>query len=254
MCAFGFKAGDSNIFCALQIMRLYLGEYKMRKIFLLLVSFFCFQSVSYAAPCYGTKMPEKNRFFGGLQTYNIFKRNLEDNLGKVKSMQHFILLSYGVYQWLSIDLKGGVGNIKQAPLDADSADYPYAFAGGYGLRLKFYDRDKLDAVLGFQHISVHPKSIHINNLKNRGILDDWQVSLLASYDCGKWAPYIGTKWSRVDYIHWVGEDRKRRMSDFTRSFGLITGFDLPVNEKLWFNLEGQFFDGTALSASLNYSF
>ncbi|MFA4843121.1 MAG: hypothetical protein WC658_04735, partial [Candidatus Omnitrophota bacterium] len=31
----------------------------------------------YAAPCYGTKMPEKHKAFLGLQTHSVFKRYLE---------------------------------------------------------------------------------------------------------------------------------------------------------------------------------
>jgi hypothetical protein len=58
----------------------------------------------------------------------------------------------------------------------------------------------------------------------------------------------------VDYIHKVGDNRKRRMSDPSKSFGLIAGFDLPLTKKIWLNLEGSAFDSEALSFSLNYSF
>jgi hypothetical protein len=109
-------------------------------------------------------------------------------------------------------------------------------------------------VFGFQHISVHPKSIHLGGIKHKGVLDDWQVSLLASYDFAKIALYPGTKWSRVDYIHWIEEDRKRTMSDLTKDVGLILGVDLPLTKKSWFNLEGQLFDGEAVAFSLNFSF
>ncbi len=208
----------------------------------------------YAAPCYGTKTPLKNKFFMGLQTHSLFKRYLEDDYGKVRSTQHLLLLSYGVYDWLSVDLKGGAGNIKQHPVGSDEVDYTSSFTGGYGLRVKFLNQDRIKAVLGFQHISVHPKSSRLGDTRHRAILDDWQWSLLVSYDFKKITPYLGTKWSRVDYIHKIEEDRKRRMSDFTKSIGLVTGFDLPITEKVWLNLEGQWFDGEALAFSVNYSF
>jgi len=215
----------------------------------LLLPFCC-----YAAPCYGTKMPGKKQFFTGLQTYNIFKRYLENELGKVRSTQHFFLLSYGVYDWLCVDLKGGAGNIKQRPLTSDEVDYTSNFAGGYGFRLKLYDKQNLKMVFGFQHISVHPKSRDLGIVKNRAILDDWQWSLLASRDFKKIIPYLGTRWSRIDYIHTVGDNRKRKMSDSTKSIGLILGLDLPLTQRSWLNLEGQLCDSEALACSVNFSF
>lgn len=232
------------------------GNYRVFIRLLLLAAsiFYLLLSCSYAAPCYGTKLPRKGEFFGGVQTHTIFKRHLEGEYGKVRAAQYFFQLSYGVYNWLSVDLKAGAGNIKQHPLGSDEADYPSSFAGGYGFRIKCYDKEKINMVFGFQHISVHPKSIHLEEIKNKAILDDWQVSLLASYDFSKITPYLGVKWSRVDYIHWLREDRKRRMSDSTKSFGLVCGFDLPLAEDIWLNSEGQFFDGEAFSFSFNFKF
>ncbi len=211
-------------------------------------------SFCYAAPCYGTKMPKKKEFFAGAQTHSIFKCYLEDEFGKVRSTQYFITLSYGVCDWFSIDLKGGAGNIKQHPVGSDEVDYASNFAGGYGLRLKFYDKENIRMVFGFQHISVHPKSTHLGDAKNQAILDDWQWSLLLSYSFKKIMPYLGTRWSRVDYIHVVGDQRKRRMSDATKSIGLIYGVDIPLSKKIWLNLEGSSLDSDAFACSINYSF
>ncbi len=207
-----------------------------------------------AAPAYGTRMPQKGGFFAGGQTHSVIRRHLEDGYGRVRSTQHFFQLSYGLVDWLSLDLKGGAGNVKQHPLDADEIDYSSSFAGGYGLRLKFYQNDKTRAVLGFQHISVHPRKEFIANMKNKAVLDDWQVSLLGSYELPLLTPYLGTKWSRLDYIHWAEANRKRKMSDMSRMFGLIGGMDIPINERVWLNLEGQAFDGEAFAFSLNYKF
>ncbi len=209
---------------------------------------------SYAAPCYGTKMPQRKELFSGLQSHTIFKRYLEDEFGKIRGAQYFLLLSYGVYDWFSIDLKGGAGNIKQHPVGSDELDYPSSFAGGYGFRLKLYTREKNKIVFGFQHISVHPKSIRIGDIRHKAILDDWQYSLLVSHDFKKLTPYLGARWSRIDYIHRIEGTRKRLMSDLTKSAGFIFGFDIPVAQKIWLNLEGQAFDSEAFAFSLNYNF
>lgn len=231
---------------------------KNLKILILSCSFaFCilsFAFVCYAAPCYGTKMPRKNRFFLGLQSYSIFKRYLANQAGKLRSAQEFLLLSYGVYDWLSIDLKGGAGYIKQHPVGNDEIDYPSYLGGGYGFRVRLYDKENVRAVFGFQHISIHPKTIYVGNVKNKAVLDDWQFSALVSYNLKKITPYLGTRWSRLDYIHWVDGNRNRVKSDLARSWGLIYGLDLPLTEKIWLNLEGSAFDSEALAFSINYSF
>src|SRR3989338_7818868 len=183
----------------------------MRKVYLLLLAGFLFflpLQVLYAAPCYGTKLPEKKKVFMGLESHSIFKRYLEDNFGKVRSTQYFLLVSYGVLDWLSIDLKGGAGDIKHHPVGSSEVDYSTSFAGGYGLRLKFIDKKMLKMVFGFQHISVHPKGKEVSGIKNRVILDDWQTSLLSSFDFKKFTPYLGVRWSRIDLIHKEAGDRK----------------------------------------------
>lgn len=226
----------------------------MRKVFLSALLIFLFISPLYAAPCYGTKLPGKNKISLGLQSHSIFKRYLEDEFGKVRSTQYLLLISYGISDWFSVDLKGGAGDIKHHPVGSSEVDYSTGFAGGYGFRLKFFDADKINLVFGFQHISVHPKSKEVNGVKNRSILDDWQTSLLGSYDFKVFTPYLGTRWSRVDFIHKQDSSRKRKMSDFTKSIGLIAGVDIPLTKKVWLNLEGNFFDSTAAALSVNYSF
>jgi len=223
-------------------------------IFSLVFALSILHSPCHAAPCYGTKMPQKRQFFIGLQNYSIYKRYLEHQNGKLRSTQDFLTLSYGVFDWLSIDLKGGAGDIKQHPIGASEVRYDTNFAGGYGLRLKLFEKNNIKSVFGFQHISVHPDSAYVGAVKNKAILDDWQTSLLVSYDFKKIVPYIGTRWSRVDYIHTQDGNRKRIMSDLGKSSGLIVGFDLPVCKKFWLNLEGSFFDSEAAAFSVNFSF
>ena len=233
---------------------------KMTKRILQIFFIFCFYiflaGQAFSAPCYGTKLPSKDQFFVGYESYNLFDRELEDSFGSVRSFQHFLLISYGATDWLSIDLKGGAGKIKQNPLSAAEVDYPSSFAGGYGFRILLIDDFFTDIkiVCGFQHISVHPRSIRLDGVKNEAILDDWQFSLLASKPIYKVTPYIGCKWSRVDYIHRVGDNRKRRMSDRTESIGLILGIDIPFFMESRLNLEGHYFDEEAVAASIFYEF
>jgi hypothetical protein len=205
-----------------------------------------------ASPCLGIKMPGKAKFSAGLQSYYIFNRYLEKEAGEVRSSQHFLLLSYGVFDWLSIDLKGGAGNIKQHPFGSVEVDYTSNFAGGYGFRLRLCDKKKLSCIFGFQHISVHPKSLHLGDVKHQAVLDDWQVSLLVGRKFGESDLYAGSQLSRVDYIHWDAGNRKRTMSDLTKNVGLVCGTDICLTEKIFFNIEGQFINTESLSFSLNY--
>jgi hypothetical protein len=226
----------------------------MKKIILFFLISFCIVSRSYAAPGYGPRMPKEKQFFAGLQTYSVFKRSLEKDYGKIRSLQNFFLLSYGVFDWLSIDLKGGAGDIKQRNRLGRDIDYSAYLAGGYGFRIRLYKGQKTKMIFGFQHISVHPSSESVDGAKHKAVLDDWQFSLLASYDCLLMTPYIGTRWSRMDNIHWIDKNRKREKSELDKSVGLIIGTDIPLGKKVWFNLEGQFIDAPAVAGSLNFAF
>ena len=226
----------------------------IKTIFLFLFVYFLIINPCYAAPCYGTRLPQKNQFFVGLQTHSVLNRYLKDTNGKMRSLQNFLLVSYGIFDWLSLDLKGGAGYIKHQPAAGQRIDYSTYLGGGYGFRIKLYDHNKTAAVFGFQHISIHPHKVHVNGRKNKAVLDDWQFSLLASYDLSLIIPYIGTKWSRMDYINWIDSVRNRVKSDTTRSIGLAVGADIPLGERIWINIEGQFFDVEAFATSLNFSF
>ncbi len=227
----------------------------MRRIFLLyLFVYFCISNSCYAAPCYGAKMPRNNQFFTGLQTYSVVNRYLINQNGKMRSLQNFVLISYGLFDWLCLDLKGGAGNIKQQSSGVERIDYSAYLGGGYGLRLRLYNSEKANMVFGFQHISIHPYKSHKDGIKRKAVLDNWQFSLLVSRPFSIITPYIGTKWSRMDYILWTNGERSRIKSDRTRNIGLIVGADIPLSKQSWFNIEGNFFDTEAFSTSLNFSF
>ena len=207
-----------------------------------------------AAPAYGTRLPEKFHLVAGGQTHAVLNRGLEDAHGEMSSLQHFLLLSFGVTDWLSLDLKGGAGDIEPDPDNGNKIQYPAFVGGGYGFRVRLYNEEKIKAVFGFQHISIHPYSVFIGDTKNKAVLDDWQFSLLGSYDLKWFTPYLGAKWSRMDYIHWAEDFRKRKQSDPDKSAGLIVGMDIPFGKRTWINVEGQFLDSQAAAVSVNYQF
>jgi hypothetical protein len=207
-----------------------------------------------AAPAYGTRLPGKFRLVVGGQTHAVLNRDLEDANGEMSSLQHFLLLSFGITDWLSLDFKGGAGDIEQDPDNGNKIQYPAYVGGGYGLRVRLYNDGRVKAVFGFQHISIHPYSVFIGNVKNKAVLDDWQFSFLGSYDL-KWVtPYAGVKWSRMDDIHWDEDFRKRKQSDPDKSAGLVVGVDIPFGKRMWFNVEGQFLDSQAVAVGANYQF
>jgi hypothetical protein len=223
-------------------------------LFLVFAVFFLTAGMGHAAPAYGTRMPGKNSFHVGGQTYWVEQRDLEGANGEMNSLQHFLLLSYGLTDWFSLDLKGGAGNTHQTPEGGETIDYPSYVGGGYGFRIRVFEKDKVKVVSGFQHISIHPYSVFVGPVKNKAVIDDWQLSFLASREFARVTPYAGMRWSRMDYIHWMEDDRNRVKSDLGRSIGMIVGMDLPVHEKAWVNLEGQFFDARAVAASIHFSF
>jgi hypothetical protein len=227
----------------------------MKKILLLVVLMSCLPLAAYAAPTYGTKMPHQMQVYGGVQSHTIFNRKLENDDGKIRSQQEFALLSLGLFDWLSLDLKGGAGNLDTVSGPQGDVNYNTFLAGGYGFRLRLYDDELNKAVFGFQHISVHPFSKMVDNIKHKVVLDDWQFSLLASHDFKVITPYIGTRFGWMNQILWTnGGNRKLDKSDMGHSVGLIVGSDIPLCKHVWINVEGQFFDATAVAGSLNFSF
>jgi hypothetical protein len=211
-------------------------------------------TVSWAAPAYGTRLPEKSHVCIGGQSYYVLERKLEQGHGEMNSLQHFLLISYGLTDWLSVDLKGGAGNIRQKPDIGHEIEYPSYVGGGYGFRLKFYEKEKKKAVFGFQHISIHPYTQVVGDTKHKAVLDNWQISWLASHEFAHAVPYAGMKWSRMDNIHWVDEERGRERSDIGKSIGFILGADIPFGRNMWMNMEGQVWDDQALAVSLNVQF
>lgn len=208
-----------------------------------------------AAPAYGTRMPERFQWFVGGQTHYVSERTLEGDHGEIRGLQHFLNLSFGVTDWLCLDVKGGAGNIRHERISGRDLAYPTFVGGGYGFRLRLYEQAKTKAVFGFQHISIHPYTRNVGEDKHKSVLDDWQLSCLVSYAVNqKWTPYAGAKVSRMDHIYWKNGERDRIKSDESRAWGMVLGTDWNVTERVWINVEAQALDVEAVSASVNIEF
>ncbi|MFA5068755.1 MAG: hypothetical protein WC300_05195 [Candidatus Omnitrophota bacterium] len=96
--------------------------------------------------------------------------------------------------------------------------------------------------------------MRLDNQKYEAVLDDWQASLLLSYNCFFITPYAGARLSRTDYINWIDSDRKRHMSDGEKAIGLIYGVDIMITDEMWLNAKAGFFDAQTIAVSLMTKF
>ncbi|MFC1624448.1 hypothetical protein ACFL28_03970 [Candidatus Omnitrophota bacterium] len=214
-----------------------------------------FSKSIYAAPAYGTHMPEVNKWIAGLEGSFIIDRDLDNDEGASSNDRYFLTLSYGIFSWLSFDGKIGVGNVDWDRNAGDNLNYSTNFAGGYGFRIKGYENEEwgVKSAIGFQHISVHPDPKNQGGVKNESIIDEWQGSFVVSKDAGNFVPYMGARYGTLDFIRRTNEvDRKRITSDET--FGVIVGSDYWLNERTKLNLEGTFLDGEELAIGISYDF
>jgi hypothetical protein len=227
----------------------------MRQGIMLIGCFFLSTALAAAAPAYGTKMPLKNELFGGLGYYRILSRDLNKDHGNMQSAQEHVLLSYGVTDWFALDLKLSIGTIRHEAADGAVIDYnDPLWGGGYGFRMRAYESGPVKAVLGFQHISIHPKTVKAPDAKHNAILDDWQGSALVSYDLKAFTPYTGVRYGTTDYIYRLNNDADRIYMAEDRRYDAVLGVDIPFGEKVWINLEGAGGAGTALAGSVNFRF
>lgn len=219
----------------------------------LLLAMTCFDV--YAAPCYGTHFPNKDKWSVGAQVHAIENRSLKKDFGKAASTQYFYQMSFGVFDWFSLDGKIGVGDVKYKASSGEKTSYPVNFAGGYGFRIKPYKNEaqKIETVFGFQHISVHPGSKKVSGVKNTVILDDWQISGLLSKGIGNFTPYAGARLTRLDLIHRIeGSGRERKESDV--DVCPVVGADFNFTPSDFLNAEIRFVEETSFSLALTHNF
>ncbi|MBU4376187.1 MAG: hypothetical protein KKD29_01765, partial [Candidatus Omnitrophica bacterium] len=160
-------------------------------------------SLLWAAPAYGTHMPEKRHFTCGLEGDFLIDRNLDNDEGATSGNRYFFTLSYGALEWFSFDGKIGVGDAHWDRAQGnDDLNYSSNFAGAYGFRIKGYENEeqRIKAVAGFQHISVHPNAKNQGAQKHKTIIDEWQGSIVVSKDIGVFVPYLGARYGTVDFI------------------------------------------------------
>lgn len=209
-----------------------------------------------AAPSNGTRFPPKGRIETGYQYNAIFERTLRNTFGDLKTRDHFYTLSFGVFDWLALDGQAGLGDISEVNGKLPKLEYNTGFAGGYGFRIMAYQNKEwgMRAILGGQHISVHPHARSIDDNKYEAIMDDWQVSGLIAKDIRSVTLYAGLKGSDCSIIYKLNNhDRKRVSSE--RHIGLVTGLEIYIlGNKGRVNTEARFFDEAALTASYSYMF
>ena len=208
-----------------------------------------------AVPTYGTEMPEKKTGEVGYQSHIIFRRDMNDSNGRIKSVQHYLDISYSPFDWLALDGKIGMGDMYRNGGNHPKVDLNYGFAGGYGFRVKVLDdaKNRIKTVVAFHHISVHPPAKNIENNKYQAIIDDWEFSLVASKSIGVFTPYAGGVVGFNDLITKTNEiDRKVRPG---RSCGgVVTGCSARVTKDISVNVESHFVDETSLSAGVYCKF
>lgn len=211
--------------------------------------------ISYGAPCYGTHMPKVRQWIWGLQGDFLIDRNLNNDQGGTSGNRFLLTGSYGVFKWLCFDGRIGVGDVAWHNSNPGNLDYNTNFAGGYGFRIKGYENEELGikTVVGFQHISVHPRTTEPRSDKHRVIIDDWQGSALISKDMGNLVPYFGARYGTVDFIKWVNEhDRKRIKSE--KVIGVVIGMDYLIRKDTRLNIEGIFVDGEEIAVGISRDF
>jgi hypothetical protein len=211
----------------------------------------------FAASSNGTSLPSKGKVEVGYEYNVMFKRSLDRSYGNLKTQNHFYTVSLGIFDWLSLHGKIGCGDvIQKGGIHLPKIEYNAGFAGGYGFRIKLFHhpQSKVSIILGAQHISVHPQDRSIDDDKYESFLDDWQISGIASKRFKNLAPYIGIKASDCEIVYNINKhDKKRRYSK--NHIGFICGSDFFLfDDKVRINVEARFFDETALSTAIAYSF
>ncbi len=209
---------------------------------------------AFSAPAYGTHMPKLHRWTFGFEGSFLLDRDMEDG-SSTRGNRYFYIGSFGLFDWLSLDGKIGVGNVQWHRTDAADFEYNTGFSGAYGFRVRGFENRDLDikSLFGFQHISVHPDARNIDGTKNEIIVDDWQFSFIISKGFERFVPYGGVRVSTLDLIRRTNEaDRKRLKAD--ENFGLTFGLDYYFNERLKANIEGAFVDGEEIAVGITYDF
>ena len=212
-------------------------------------------NISYSAPAYGTHIPDVQKWIWGLEGNLIIDRNIDNDEGGIITNRYFLTTSFGIFSWLSLDGKIGIGNVDWARNKGDNLDYSTNFAGGYGFRIKGYEDEKwgIKSVAGFQHISVHPEPNNQGGSKNEAIVDEWQGSVVVSKDIGYFVPYIGARYGTLDLIRRTNEVNRKRIKS-EKIYGIIIGLDYWLNKRTKINIESTLLDGEEVAFGISWDF
>jgi len=225
--------------------------------FLFFIISFVSSGMLFAAPSGGTRLLERGKIETGYEYNNMFERTLARSYGDLSTADNFFTLSVGVFDWLTLDGKIGVGDERlKGGIHLPKLQLPTGFAGGYGFRVRFFEHagTGVRIIAGAQHICVHPQARSIDDDKYGTILDDWQVSGLAAKKFKYLTPYIGMKLSDCQFIYTINKhDRKRIYS--RNHIGFVFGSDFWILEKkIRVNVEARLFDENAFSTAVAYTF
>jgi len=218
---------------------------------------FALAGTVFAAPSNGPWLLDRGKIEAGYEYNNMFKRALDRSYGNLSTSDNFFVLSVGVFDWLTLDGKIGVGDEGlKGGIHLPKLDSSTGFAGGYGFRVRFFEHagTGVRIVAGAQHICVHPRDRSINDDKYATILDDWQVSGLVAKKFKYLTPYAGMKLSDCQFIYTINKhDRERRYS--LDHIGFVFGSDFWIlKDKMRINVEARFFDENAFSTAVAYTF
>lgn len=226
----------------------------MRTIVLFPVLFFLPFVKCLAAPVYGPELPKRGQWHMGFQGNFVLRKDMHKGLNEVLSRQYFYNASYGLYDWLSFDGKLGVGDFEFTAEIPGNLNFEIGFSGGYGLRAKVYD-DKINAlkgIIGFHHISIHPPSESIGDVKYSAVYDEWEISFFASKKFGLIEPYIGGKVSQVFIIRRDNLEDDWSWNGSKEHIGFIIGSNFNISDRWYINVESRFLDEGAVSVAVSF--
>lgn len=225
----------------------------MKKIIFFLAGVVFFVNFVYAVPIKGPFFLKKGKFEVGSEANIVIRRDIEKITTNIRSSQFFYCMAYGIFDWLDIEAKFGTGDIANDQYNDQKFYYNYNWGGGYGLRLKAYESDKIKFILGWHHISIHPNpNKNTDNLTHKAILDETQFDTIIGLKGERFSPYLGIKGSYTRLIRRIGAERTTLRGE--ENYGFAMGFDYMFNDHTRLNLEGRFVDEYALTCGINYIF
>lgn len=225
----------------------------MRKIILFLSGIILCAGSAYAVPMKGPYFLKKGQIETGLEANLVLRRDIENITTNIQSAQFFYCIAYGIFDWLNIEGKYGSGDIKNDQYNDQKFYYNYNWGGGYGLRIKAFEDDKIKVILGCHHISIHPDpNKNTDNLTHRAILDETQFDTTLSLKGEKLSPYVGAKVSHTRLIRRINSERATLRAE--ENYGFALGFDYFFKKNVRFNLESRFIDEYALTTGITYIF